>query len=84
MLIFGKHELGVLKHINHILFLAHFNDTLVLHFSHLVHNIFDLILNRGTLPVVLHTLEDILGRIQVVLVEVVGENGVGVSEVVAC
>ena len=54
VLIFSKHELGVLKDIHHVLFLTHFNHTLILHFIHELHNVLYLCFDLGFLPVVLH------------------------------
>lgn len=53
MLILCKHELRILEDIDHILFLAHLDDTLVLHLAHLFGYVLDLRLDLVSLAGVL-------------------------------
>lgn len=83
VLVLGELQLGVLEYLHHVLLLADLDHAAALHLAHLLGGLLDLLLDLLPLGRVLDALADVGGGVQEVLVEVVGEHGVGLGEVVA-
>ena len=84
MLVFGKHKLGILQDIVHILLFIHCYLAASLHLLHKFLALLNLLLDLVPLHRILHVLNDVHGGLGEILIEIKGENRVRIREVVAC
>lgn len=81
VLVLCEHELSVLQDICHVLLLAQLDHAIALQLGHLISDALHLALNLVFLALIIDTFEEALGSIQVIPVEVVSEDRVGIREI---
>lgn len=84
VLVLCKLQFSIFEYFRHVLLLGDLDHAFVLHFTHLLRDLLDLLLDILPFRSIINALADIDSSIHEILVKVVREHRVRLGKVVAC